>query len=314
MKKSLKIILVTLLAMIMILSTSCLAVSDNVTITPSKTDVKTGEEFTVSIGQECTEGAIGIEAELNYDKSVFELVGSPKMAEGWTNLGDENQIGAMSNDQQTSGEVMTLTFKAKKASTSTIELTNIKLYKSYENDGIITVANKSISMNVTGEPLEGNDNELKGIALDKTNLTLVMGVTTKMNLIAYPNPSDVTLPEIVWSSSDEKIAKLELTDTNGSISIVPVSAGNATITASTRDGKYSATCEVKVNANGNVSGDKTDGQQKSGDAGTAPVDDTTKSGVLPKTGAKTKIILISIAGLIVIGFVSYIGYRKYKEI
>ena len=37
------------------------------------------------------------------------------------------------------------------------------------------------------------------------------------------------------------------------ISLVPVGVGNATITAKTKDGKYTATCNVTVNASGDVS-------------------------------------------------------------
>ena len=180
---------------------------------------------------------------------------------------------------------------------------------SYTEGEVTKTATQSITVKAKSDN-NNSSSELKGITLDKSNLTLVLGVTTKMNLIAYANPINASLPEIVWSSSDEKIAKLEKMDTNGSVTVVPVAVGTVTITAKTADGKYSATCKITVNANGNVSGNTTNVTKVTS---TNTSDNTTTTSSLPKTGSTTKYILLIVAGLICIAFVSYVGYRKNEN-
>lgn len=329
MKKSLKIILMMTLLIILVLTTNSLAATSTIKLIPSKTNVTAGEEFTVQVSLEGTEPILGMESRLDYDKNLFEL--TEKKIETQikgTDLsgGDEARLDVTTEDPVTSTNIFTLTFKTKEnatTKTSEIKLTNIKLVKQDYQE--LSVADQSISLNVTGNSQNDNNNEdnsnteLKGITLEHTNLNLVLGITTKFNLNVNADPVTATLPQIVWSSSNQNVAKLEQTDSKGNISIVPVAEGKTTITAKTADGKYSATCEVNVQSNGNVSGENntsndantTNTNQRTNSTNT---DSTTSANNLPATGEKTKYVLVIVAGLIGIGIVSYIGYKKYKEI
>ena len=79
---------------------------------------------------------------------------------------------------------------------------------------------------------------VKGIALDKSSVTIEKGETTA--LTATLTPSDADNTAITWSSSNASVATVE----DGIITAH--NAGTATITAKSADGGYTATCDVKV--------------------------------------------------------------------
>ena len=82
-------------------------------------------------------------------------------------------------------------------------------------------------------------NPAQKIELDNTALNFTVGDVAK-KLSAVVSPSDADNADIVWTSSNEAIAKVE----NGTV--IPVSAGSATITA--QCGNLSAACMVTVAA------------------------------------------------------------------
>ena len=79
-----------------------------------------------------------------------------------------------------------------------------------------------------------------GVKLDKSNLELKAGETAQ--LAATVEPSDASEKGVEWTSSDTKIATVD-----GSGKVTAVSVGNATITATTKDGGKTASCSVTVN-------------------------------------------------------------------
>lgn len=78
-----------------------------------------------------------------------------------------------------------------------------------------------------------------GITLDKSSASLLPGDT--LSLTGTVTPSNATNKAITWTSSSSQIA----TVSNGLVTAV--AAGTATITATTADGSYKATCAVTVN-------------------------------------------------------------------
>jgi|GEM_PF-131186 Bacterial surface proteins containing Ig-like domains len=77
-----------------------------------------------------------------------------------------------------------------------------------------------------------------GVELDKTELTLTEGDTE--TLTATVVPADADNMNVTWSSSNEAIAKVA----NGVVTAV--AEGNATITVTTAEGNFTATCAVTV--------------------------------------------------------------------
>ena len=77
-----------------------------------------------------------------------------------------------------------------------------------------------------------------GVTLDQATLSLAM--TETATLVATVAPDDATDASVVWSSSDDAIA----TVADGVVTAVTV--GDATITVTTTDGTFTATCAVTV--------------------------------------------------------------------
>ena len=77
------------------------------------------------------------------------------------------------------------------------------------------------------------------VSLDKTSLELTEGGTG--TLIATVEPNNATNKNVTWESSNTSVATV---DANGEVTAV--SAGTATITVTTADGGFTATCEVTV--------------------------------------------------------------------
>jgi len=85
---------------------------------------------------------------------------------------------------------------------------------------------------------------------------------------------------------------------------------NNTINTSTNQNNTKPTNNTTKNTTNNVTNNTANKTTNN----TANTDASMTNSNLPKTGAETKYILLIVAGLIGVGFVSYIGYRKYKEI
>ena len=81
--------------------------------------------------------------------------------------------------------------------------------------------------------------QVTGIELDKTEVTINEG--EKTTLTATIAPADATIKDVNWTSDNETVA----TVTDGVVS--GLSAGSATITATTVDGEFKASCVVTVN-------------------------------------------------------------------
>ena len=98
-----------------------------------------------------------------------------------------------------------------------------------------------MKINCTAEPEEEKPEDVKvtGISLDKTSEEL--NINEILELKASISPSDATNKEVTWTSSDDKIAKV---DANGKV--IAVGAGKVTITVTTKEGGFKATCDITV--------------------------------------------------------------------
>ena len=79
-----------------------------------------------------------------------------------------------------------------------------------------------------------------GVSVTPAQATIRVGNTTTIKAIVTPD--DATEKAVTWTSSDDTVATV---DSNGVVTGVKV--GTATITATTIDGNFTATCEVNVN-------------------------------------------------------------------
>lgn len=90
-------------------------------------------------------------------------------------------------------------------------------------------------------PTSGNtDISVTGVSLDSISLHLLPG-SSPVSLQAVIEPEDATNAEISWSSDNGSVATV---NSNGLVT--PKAAGTATITVTTDDGNFSASCIVVV--------------------------------------------------------------------
>ena len=85
--------------------------------------------------------------------------------------------------------------------------------------------------------------KVTGVSLDKASAELK--INESLELKATISPSNATNKEVIWTSSDEKVARV---DENGKV--IAIGAGNAIITVTTKDGNFKASCEITVKNNG----------------------------------------------------------------
>ena len=94
----------------------------------------------------------------------------------------------------------------------------------------------------SGKPGDGDDEKpitVTGVSMNKKNVTLKPKET--INLTATVKPSNATNKKVTWSSKNQKVATVTQ---NGKVTAK--AAGTTTITATTEDGGFTATCKVTV--------------------------------------------------------------------
>ncbi|GAA0087027.1 hypothetical protein UT300007_34680 [Clostridium sp. CTA-7] len=165
----------------------------------------------------------------------------------------------------------------------------------------ITVTTKDGNFKATAE-ITVKESELPvikvtGVSLDKTSAELKVNET--LELKATITPADATNKEVTWSSSDERVAKV---DANGKVTAI--GKGKAIITVTTKDGNFKATVEITVKAEDSANGGNT-----SGSGGNT----SGKGGItLPSTGGNNPMYGLIVA-LIIVGAGAFMVLRKKKK-
>ena len=80
-----------------------------------------------------------------------------------------------------------------------------------------------------------------GLILDKTTLTMKKDDTDRLTATVYPSGAR---PDVLWASSNSSICTV---DQSGNVTAVK--KGSAIVSATTKDGRYVATCNVTVKSN-----------------------------------------------------------------
>ena len=93
--------------------------------------------------------------------------------------------------------------------------------------------------------LSGSFVAVTGVGLSASSITIQLDLLHFPVLNVTVQPEDATNKNVSWSSSDESVAHVEAVSFNQCY-LVPEGEGTATITATTEDGGYTATCEVTV--------------------------------------------------------------------
>ena len=192
-----------------------------------------------------------------------------------------------------------------------------------EGTAVITVTtvdgNKTASINVSvsKKDIESTKVSVESVSLNKTKLNMEVGDRT--NLVATINPSNASDKSVTWTSSNKNVATVSETGI-----IKAIAEGKTTITVITEDGNKTASCEVTVTKKTNTADDiyksdeditpskTTDTKTSTDTTKTNTKDTTTSENKLPNTGLR--VFRVIITGIALIGIISYIRTRKYKDI
>ena len=117
-----------------------------------------------------------------------------------------------------------------------------------DNKGVVTGVSDGI-VNIDAKAANGvtgtcsihvkKDLRLKGIALSKSELEVTMGKTEQLEVVF--TPADAENKNVTWESSDNAVATVSSTG-----EVLGLDIGEATITATSEEGGFKATCKVKV--------------------------------------------------------------------
>ena len=114
-------------------------------------------------------------------------------------------------------------------------------YGSNQKNGETTYTNWKVTNGVISDAGGGGGSTVSvtGVSLNKSSATLTVGDSLTLN--ATVSPSNATNKNVTWSTSNSSIATVSYGEVRA------VNKGTATITATTVDGGYTATCLVTVN-------------------------------------------------------------------
>lgn len=131
-----------------------------------------------------------------------------------------------------------LTYKSSDTNIITIDkngkITAVKEGSAYVTITTPTGESVKVKVIVTKETIK-----VTGISLNKTNVTLNVGDTLKLTATIKPN--DATNKAVTWKSSNTNVVTV-----SQSGKLTAVGEGTATITVTSKDGSYKATCKVTV--------------------------------------------------------------------
>ena len=102
-----------------------------------------------------------------------------------------------------------------------------------------------VSSNECGITIDPRPVSVEDISIDSCPGTIAQGLTN-VYLTATIDPSDATNKNVTWSSSNSNIIAVEQTNDGRGHLIVKNTAGTATITVTTEDGNYQASCTIIV--------------------------------------------------------------------
>ena len=101
-----------------------------------------------------------------------------------------------------------------------------------------------------------SDGSVTGVTLDKSSISISVGYSYQLS--ATIAPKDAINTNITWSVEDESVATVSLGKVSG------VAVGKTTVTVTTEDGGFTASCEVEVVSEGGTD----DGGETGEDTGT----------------------------------------------
>ena len=149
-------------------------------------------------------------------------------------IGDSETLTATVEPEEASNKNVTWTT----SNSSVATVTNGVVTGVAEGTATITVTTEDGDFTATCDVTVVDNIPVTGVTLDQTSVSVDRGKT--VTLTASVLPANASDKDVTWSTSNSSVATVD----NGIVTGVAV--GNATITVTTHDGSFTATCDVTV--------------------------------------------------------------------
>ena len=155
------------------------------------------------------------------------------------------------------------------------------------------------------DPEPQTEVSVTGVSLNKR--TEKMEIGDKLNLVATIKPTNATNKNVTWKSSNTDVAVISKEGI-----ITAVAQGTATITVTTEDGNYTASCLITVNKKTNIDDDIYKETPEKDDINIKEDNTIANKTVLPLTGTQFGVIVVIL--ITIVGIVFYIKYKRYDDV
>lgn len=223
---------------LLVTSISQLAVSslaaESPTITCTSKECNPGDTVSIEVNLSNNPGIMYLEITPTYSAEL----GSPSVQNGsiMSDLTKGKQyVWTADEDVSANGNLLTMTFSVDESvapGNYTVGFIFRSAYNYAEKSVAFTVESATVTVKAKPVPVTG-------IALDKETASIGTGDGT-LTLTPIFTPETATNKNVAWASSDTSVATVD-----GGV-VTPLKKGTATITATTEDGNFSASCIVTV--------------------------------------------------------------------
>ncbi|MBQ7433480.1 MAG: Ig-like domain-containing protein [Lachnospiraceae bacterium] len=246
LKKLTGVLLCLVLAFSVCPKTAFAAGATEITITPDQAEVYPGDIITYTITLGAVERMQGFEFKIVVPDGLTYNEGSYRVTDGLqTKFGSEKAeftesskifivYGGGCYTSASPTQIMTFTCTATAVGDYTVKMINVDV-SDPEYEGIDwTPEEPSCTVTVKEKPAA-----VSGVSLDKTTLSTKTGLTE--TLTATVSPANAGNQNVTWTSSDPSVATVSAAGV-----VTGVKKGTATITVTTEEGGFTASCAVNV--------------------------------------------------------------------
>ena len=323
--KKCKLILLQVLVSILLISTSVYAASANIGATVSKSSVKKGETVTatlslVDVGEGKKVGTI--EGYINYNTSIFETItveNIQKDADGNVKIGSETlKVEDVTDGKNVSDTNACVVFNAKPSGNNNVKIL-IDLANGISSDTELLKIDFKVKSNVSEGQIQNaisfsnftlfsTSVEEGGIADDLSkniNLTITSDSSTP---VTPDNPSE---PDDQNPGDDDKNENVNNNDNDNRNENTNNNKDTNTNTNTNRNTNTNTNTNRNTNTNTNSNTNRNTNTNSNSNRNAQNNNDQI-SGSLPATGAKMFVVPMIV--LIILAYISYNRYIKYKDI
>lgn len=242
MKKLIALILSFLLLMTTAVNLALAVAADTPVMTVGSVESYQGDTVTLYVTLENNPGFSAASVKIDFDNTNITLINA-ELCEGFAagafvSYDNLPYITFVKSENTTESEFLKLTFTI----AENAELGDISVTVLYTEGDISDIDENNVNFNIVPGKISIKEKPVPvtGIALDKQTASIGTGDGT-LTLTPIFSPETATNKNVAWSSSDNSVATVK----NGVVT--PLKKGAATITVTTEDGNFSASCVVTVN-------------------------------------------------------------------